>query len=107
MSRVSSMEPVGITKAWTRNVVPNSNSRMVMVHSAIVPRGRSCFAGGVAGAATGEAEGSAVAAAFPLSEVGFITSILLVYQQAGGIHRIFEAARPRRAKYKCLAAPIR
>ena len=36
------MEPVGITNAWTRVVVPKSSSRTVTVHSAIAPR--SCFA---------------------------------------------------------------
>ncbi len=35
------MEPVGITYACTSVVVRNSSSRMVMVHSAIVLRGRS------------------------------------------------------------------
>ncbi len=40
------MEPVGITKACTKVVVPNSNSRMVMVHSAMVPRGGSGFTAG-------------------------------------------------------------
>ena len=36
------MEPVGITNACTSVVVRNSSSRMVMVHSAMVPRGISC-----------------------------------------------------------------
>src|SRR5512142_967027 len=35
------MEPVGITYACTRVVVRNSSSRRVMVHSAMVLRGRS------------------------------------------------------------------
>src|SRR5208282_1313422 len=84
------MEPVGITKACTRVVVPNNSSRMVMVHSAMVPRGGS----GLAMAA--DAPGSAAASAFPRSRVGFIASIPLslsggslsggqsVYARAGG-----------------------
>ena len=47
ISRVSSIEAVGMTNACTIVVVPNSSSRMVTVHSAIAPRGGSAFEGGV------------------------------------------------------------
>src|SRR5690349_19179513 len=45
MSRVSSIEPVGITKACTRVVVPNNRSRMVTAHSAMLLRACSRFVG--------------------------------------------------------------
>src|SRR5579871_6445576 len=100
MSSVSSMEPVGITKACTNVVVPNSNRRMVMVHSAIVPLGGSCFTAGLDGDVAAGKDGSVVAAAFPRSVVGFITSIPLVYQQAAGHHPICGGAKLRQAKYR-------
>ena len=75
MKDIKTQDPTAICQ-----VVPNNNSRMVMVHSAMVPRGGS-FATGCAGVAAKGAAGSTVAAAFPRSEVGFITSTLSVYQQ--------------------------
>src|SRR5450631_4575508 len=50
MSSVSSMEPVGITKAWTSVVVPKRSRMMVTVQSSMKPRGCSGLAGGGAGA---------------------------------------------------------
>lgn len=44
MSSVSSMDPVGITKACTSVVVPKSSRMMVTVHSAIKPRIGRCGA---------------------------------------------------------------
>src|SRR5450432_175840 len=44
------MDPVGMTKACTRVVVPKSSRMMVTVHSAIKPRGGSALAGGGVGA---------------------------------------------------------
>jgi hypothetical protein len=73
----------------------------VMVHSAMVPRGGSGFTAGLAGDVAGGEDGSAVTAAFPRSGVGFITSIPLVYQQAGAIHRVCEGATPHRVRCIC------
>ena len=42
-NNVSSIDPVGITKACTKVVVPNSNKIMVTVHSAINPRCSGSF----------------------------------------------------------------
>src|ERR1700733_5117060 len=83
---------------------------MVMVHSATVPRGGS-FTIGFTGDSAGDTAGSAVTAAFPLSEVGFITSTLSVYQQEGVYPRedvrTCGGAKPPRAKYRYSAAPDR
>src|SRR5579885_2562925 len=38
MSKVSSIDPVGITKACISVVVPNNSRMIVIVHSAIMPR---------------------------------------------------------------------
>ncbi len=128
ISSVSSMDPVGITKACTREVVPNNSSRMVMVHSAIVPRGGSFaagLAGGTAGGVAGTAAGSAVTAVFPRSGVGFIASTSSVYQaeavyqqeavyqreaagpREDGTRQTRAGATPRQAKYRCSAGPGR
>src|SRR5258708_5518050 len=66
INNVSSIEPVGITKAWTRVVVPKSRSRIVIVHSRIVPRGWSA------------------SAVLLRSEDDFIGAIPSVYQPRGG-----------------------
>src|ERR1039457_107366 len=49
ISSVSSMDPVGMTKACTSVVVPKSSRIIVTVHSAMKPRGWSPVAGGGAG----------------------------------------------------------
>src|SRR5216684_3244635 len=77
INSVSSIEPVGITKAWTRVVVPKSRSRIVMVHSAMVPRGWSDVA--VDATVAGSAR-----AVLLRSEDDFIGAIPSVYQPQGG-----------------------
>src|SRR6266850_5211155 len=87
INKVSSIDPVGITKACTSVVVPKSSSRIVMVHSAMVPRGTSDDVGDVAGAGS-------TSAVLLRSAVDFIEAIPSVYQQQAG-----EAGRPLRARY--------
>src|SRR5258708_4993966 len=74
------MEPVGMTKACTSVVVPNSRSRMVMAHSAIVPRGGSCFK------ATSTVAGSTTAV-LPRSPDAFISRTLSYYRYLQSISR--------------------
>src|SRR5689334_22665304 len=86
------MDPVGITKAWTRVVVPKSRSRMVMAHSAMVPRGGSALA------AVAARSGSATAVLLG----DFIRLTPSVYQQAAG-----ENERPQTWRYRCSPRPNR
>src|SRR5277367_4034498 len=89
MSSVSSMDPVGMTNACTNVVVPNSRSRMVMAHSAMVPRGGSGFR------ATSMAGAGSTTAVLLRSEVAFIKPVLLVYQHEGGEDEALRRARCR------------
>src|SRR5580658_2447627 len=75
MSSVSSMEPVGITKACTSVVVPNSSRIIVTVHSAMKPRGCSAFAGG----GEGSVFTTGTVAAFFCSTATYCSESLIFY----------------------------
>src|ERR1035438_3516850 len=84
ISSVSSIDPVGITKAWTRLVVPNNSRMMVTAHSAMKPRGRS------GGALAGSSEGSGSATStFSGSTAIHSSEILVILVQDPNIRESF------------------
>src|ERR1017187_453399 len=84
ISSVSSIDPVGMTKAWTRLVVPNNSRMMVTAHSAMKPRGRS------GGALAGSSEGSGSATStFSGSTAIHSSEILVILVQDPNIRESF------------------